>query len=233
MAAGTHLRYHLIPDAAEEAVHLLTVGLAHLRVDEGFHGTLKRTHLEDLHLHAHLLHEVCEEHRHRRQAVPVNDTFRVHDHLIRHGSEIVGRLRVDVAIGENPFAALLILNESLTKFLQHGGRSAAKACAHFHVDAFHLIIGGGFLHSCEELIKAERFILFTHEHRQRIRLFGAFLNGAVQVDTQYRALTNTRCLPLADRHADERDEHHHTRQQRPQADAHDCGKYELKKLFHT
>ena len=93
---------------------MLTVGITHLLCNIRLHGTLVGAHLEDLHLDAQFLHQSGEEHGIAAQTAPVQHAYGVQIYLVGHGAKVVGRARVGVGIGNDPFAALLEFEQSLT-----------------------------------------------------------------------------------------------------------------------
>ena len=104
IADGFH---HIAPEAIDVSLCLLAVGVAHAVLGIHFSCTLIFSHLDDLHLDAHLGQQILHEHRLGGNAVPVDFTVGIQPNLVGNGAEVVGALRVGVAIGYNPLARLL------------------------------------------------------------------------------------------------------------------------------
>ena len=82
----------VVPNARDEGIDLLAVGLAHAVFGVHFRGTLVFSYLHHLHFDAHFLEQVFHEHRFRGNAVPVDFAAGVQIDFVGHGAEVVGTL---------------------------------------------------------------------------------------------------------------------------------------------
>ena len=114
MTGCTHRIFVLRPDAVEVLLYLQTVCIGHRGTEERLNGGLECTYLEYLHLHAYLIQQSLVVQPLCRKSVPVDSACRVQTDEVRYGSHIVIGSAVRLRRSDNPFAALLEVEQCVT-----------------------------------------------------------------------------------------------------------------------
>ena len=131
----------------------------------------------------------------------------------------------------NAGALLLEVEQSFADALQRG-RHGAGECARFDVDALHLRFGLGTLDGVEDVVESlVGQCRIAQECAERI-LLAAFVDAALQLDDQHAVVFHVgsdaahACHAHQTQDGQDGDDDHH------QQNAHNCGAYILKELFH-
>ena len=224
-----HILAHVVPCALQESCVLLAVGGAHLRLGVNLRGALERAHLHYLIFHAKLFQGVGQEHRLCSQSVPVEHTLRVDVDGVCHRGQIVVALRVAVAVGHNPLAALFKVGQRAANGAQRG--IGGSHTVGLHVDAFDVVVGLGFFQSREDSVQSRGFAVIARQRGKRI-VGSLFADFTAQVEHQHRVVAHILFRLARGNHAHQthhaEDEHQCTHQHQ----ANHRGQHVLEKIFH-
>ena len=118
---GDGLRHH-IPIGIHQQLHLLAVGIRHLRKEIRLHGTLvpagRRT--ENFGLNIELVEKTLVKHQRRRNTCPLHPSVRLQVDLVGDRCQIVSPLTVGFVIGDDELATLPEILKRLAQLLQNG-----------------------------------------------------------------------------------------------------------------
>ena len=183
-----------------------------------------------MHLHAYLLHQSGVEDGATGKAAPVNHAVGVEDYFIGYGAEVVRAARIAIAVGNDPFAALLELQHSLTQLVQVGRIATQRAC--LEVDAFHAVVLGCLLDGIKCLVQTDGGLLALVEEVHRAAFAGTLYDFGVKRDAQHAVLGNGGSCSFAGYHACNGDDTDNGKDDAGQDDAHHRGQRVLEKVFH-
>ena len=159
-AALRNIVEHHFPDACHIGGNLLAVRLAHLIGGHRFRSTLVFANLGQLVLYAKLSQHVLQEVRLCGQSVPVNHTLRVQENLVGNTTEIIGALSITVAIGDNPLAALLEVEQGLANGMQRSRRICSEDTS-FNIDALDVFIVFCFMDGIDDFVQAQAHVVIA------------------------------------------------------------------------
>ena len=114
MTGSSYSRFILIPDAANILHRLHSVSVGHRSAEEWLYRRFEGTDFEDLHLYTDFLQYARVVHLLCRKTFPIHRTGRIKTDAVSDGSYIVVGLTIVLRRSENPFAALLEIEECVT-----------------------------------------------------------------------------------------------------------------------
>ena len=141
--------------------------------------------------------------------MPVDDALGIESHVVGNGGEVVGSLRVDVAVGDDPLAALLEVQKRLPQLLKHGRAVTDEVRTNLKIDAHDLVVVGSSGNGSFQLVEAERRVEVAHCEAEGVGSISAFQQFAAEIDAQHRAFFDRCCRRFAGTHADDADEAYH------------------------
>ena len=134
-----HAIDHNGPHLIDKFLHLLAVGVRHLREEVRLNSTLILTsrRTQDIDLNTQLINQTLIKYSIHLQARPIERALGLHIDFIGHRCEVVTALRVGVVVGHNPLAALLKGCDGGTQLLQqsHTCRATARKVDIYTLDA--------------------------------------------------------------------------------------------------
>ena len=210
---------------------VILVVVAHPVGSECLGSTLVGTHLGKLNLHPELSHEVFQVVGRRAQTAPVDLAQRVNPHLVGHATDVVGALHVLVAIGNNPFSALLEVEQGLADGVARGGRVHLQGTG-LDIDTFHVVVFLGGLDGGQDVVESHRAVSFSHHFRQEVAS-ASFVDYSAKRQHQHRVVLDGGFRIARGQHSDDGNDSEEAHDSKEKGNAHHCGKYILKKILHS
>ena len=163
--------------------------------------------------------------------MPVDHAAGIDPNLVGHTGQIVSALQILVAIGHNPLAALLEIDQSLAQRLYRGWRIGTEH-ARFDVDTFDLVAFLGFANGIEDFIQTQGRASAVHERTDHVAI-ASFFHDTVKVEHQDTIVGYICGGAGGSHHAHNTHYSNNAHNQREHNNANYSGKHIFKKIFHV
>ena len=163
--------------------------------------------------------------------MPVDLTRGVNPDLVGSTADIVGTLPILVAIGYNPFPALLEVEQGFAKSMARSGRVNLKH-ASFYIDAFNVVVLLGFLDGGDDVVETHLPVSFAHQFGEDVTL-ASLVNHAAEREHQYGVVFYGGFSVGRCNHPDDRNDSKESNDSNENCNAYNCGKHIFEKILHS
>ena len=180
----------MLPDALIHGQALLTVVITHILTGDALNGTLVFSYTGALVFDANFLVESCQIVAFATHTLEVNHTCFIDKQTVGNRGYIVAGLHILVGIGDNPFAALLEIFQSIANLLGSSGRVENGGAA-LDINTLDVFVVLSLLDSSEDIIQPHvRHVGSTKQCIKGRAFFRTLVDRSVQFQYQYGVFFN-------------------------------------------